>query len=505
MNKIILLGALLALIAGSAYAAGTISWVRVYTPTIGDYRVLVSDSSLDIATARTGEYVELLIDADGLANLENDGYTYEYRMYDIYDPANYIGKGYSGYTNYDEMEDRMDDIVDDYPDIVVRTNEGSGRQGTHDIFLLKISDNVSQSEPGEEKLLITGVHHAREPMSLEVPLYFVEQLCADYATDPDVQDIVNGLELYVIPLTNPEGYNFDDVESSRHYWRKNSYNWSNPNYPDWEYYGNGPGVDLNRNYSYEWGGGGSSSNPDDPTYRGPSALSEPENQIVADLATDIGFISAMSYHQHGELILRPWGYTSQSPPSDDLAIMDDIGNGYRDTLHDELGRWYTYQSGNDLYPTNGDFVDYMYGEHGCIPFTIEMNDEFYPDENQIAPTCSAHYEAMKWWCLYILDNFSDADDENGNPNNPSAFALEAAYPNPAGSSTTFAFALPETAHVSLDIYDIKGRKVLNVLNETIESGEKEISTDLSSLSGGVYVYRLNAGEYSAAKKLVINK
>jgi hypothetical protein len=347
------------------------------------------------------------------------------------------------------------------------------------------------------------VHHAREPMSLEVPLYFVEQLCADYATDPDVQDIVNGLELYVIPLLNPEGFTFDDVESSREYWRKNSYSWTNPYYPDWHSGPSGPGVDNNRNYSYMWGNG---TSPNDVTYCGPSALSEPENQVIADLATDVGFFSAMSFHQSGELILRPWGYTPADPPADDLAIMDAIGNGYREVIHDEIGHWYTYTSGYNLYPTNGDFVDYMYGEHGCFPYTIEMNDSFYPDDSQIGPTCSSHYEALKWWCLYILDNFTDVDgDENGNPNSPSAFALGTAYPNPASDTATFAFALPETVQVSLDIYDIKGRKVLNVLDETVESGENETTADVSGLSNGVYVYRLNAGENSAAKKMVVNR
>ncbi|MCP4231782.1 MAG: T9SS type A sorting domain-containing protein [bacterium] len=508
MRKFTIFTALIALATCAAFAAETISWVRIYTPTMYEYRALVSDSSLDIATARTGEYVELIIRQDRLDALAGEGYGYEYLMYDIYDPANYAGKGYSGYTNYTEMEARLDGLITNYANIVKRTTEGTGRQGTHNIYVIKVSDNVNTDEPEEEKLLVTGVHHAREPMSLEVPLYFLEQLCADYATDPDVQDIVDGLELYVIPLLNPEGHHYDDVENSREWWRKNGYDWPNPDSPDDWGYGYGTGVDVNRNYSYMWGYNDQGSSPDwyDPVYRGVSALSEPENQVVDGLATTIGFVSAISYHQQGELILHPWGYTSDDPPPDDMAIMDDIGNGYRDVIHDETGRWYTYQSGYDLYPTNGDFVDYMYGEHGCFAFTIEMNTDFYPDESQIEPTTTSHYEAMKWWCLYILDSFTGIDDdENGDPNAPTTFALKPAYPNPASGAATFAFALPEAAEVTMEIYDVKGRKVMTVLNENRDRGEYEVTADVSSLSSGIYIYRLSAGNDSAAKKMIVNR
>jgi hypothetical protein len=492
----------MALIAATSYAFAdnVISWVRVHTSTMDEYRALTSDTSLDIATAKTGEYVELIIRQDRLDALAGEGYGYEYLMYDIYDPAHYEGKGYSNYTNYGEMEDRLDAIVTGYPNIVKRTNEGTGRQGTHDIFLIKVSDNVGTSEPEEDKLLVTGVHHTREPMSLEVPLYFLEQLCADYATDPDVQDIVNGLELYVIPLLVPEGYNYDDIENERHMWRKNGYDWPDPYQPLDYGGGSGTGVDVNRNYSYEWGNGTGWSSQ---TYCGVAPLSEPENQIVADLATNVGFVSAISFHAHGQLILRPWAYTYSDPPADDLAVFDAIGNGYRDVIHDETGIWYTYQGWADMYTARGVFVDYLYGEFGCYPYCIELGTSFYPDDSLIPEMVTSHYEALKWWCLYVLDGMTDVDDESGNPNAPTTFALKSAFPNPASDTATFAFALPETAQVSLDIYDIKGRKVMNVLDETVESGENEITADVSGLSSGVYLYRMTAGDYSAAKKMVI--
>ncbi|MCP4231784.1 MAG: T9SS type A sorting domain-containing protein [bacterium] len=486
--------------ANCAFADNVISWVRVHTPTMLEYRALTSDMSLDIATAKTGEYVELIIHEDELSALAADGYAYEYLMYDVHDPANYAGKGYSNYTNYGEMEGRLDAIVSGYPNIVKRTNEGTGRQGTHNTYLIKISDNVNVDEPEEDKLLVTGVHHTREPMSLEVPLYFLEQLCADYATDPDVQDIVDGLELYVIPLLCPEGYNYDDVENDRNMWRKNGYDWPDPYQPDDWGGGQGTGVDINRNYSYEWGNGTPWYSS---LYCGVSALSEPEPQVVADLATDVGFVSAISFHAHGQLILRPWAYTHDDPPPDDLAVFDAIGNGYKDVIYDETGILYTYKGWADMYTARGVFTDYMYGEHGCYSYCIELHTSFYPDDSQIPETVSSHYEALKWWCLYVLGGMTDIDDENGNPNAPTTFALEPAYPNPAHGEVTFSFALPEASEVTLDVYDVKGRKVMNVLDETVGRGENEVSADVGVLSSGVYIYRLSAGENSAAKKMLV--
>jgi hypothetical protein len=510
MKRLIIVAMALSLAASVALAAGKVAMVRIYTPNMDDYRMLASDPSLDITGARPGEHIDVIVPHGQLDDIVGKGYAFEYLMYDIHDEANYAGKGYSSYTNYGEMLTRLNSLASNYANITRLTDEGTGRVGSHQVWLMKISDDVTIDDPNEKKLIVTGVHHAREPMSLEVTLYFIEQLCANYATDSDVQDIINGLELYIVPNMNPEGHNFDDVENQRNNFRKNGYDYDDDGTPFEEYswgYPYGEGVDLNRNYSYEWG----NYTPwYYATYCGPEALSEPENQIIADLATNIGFVSGMSFHSYSELILRPWGYTSADPPPEDMAIFDDIGYAYQATILDEMGRNYTYCAGYDLYPTRGDFMDYMYGEHGCYPFTIELNSwsdgGFYPDESYIEPTITGHYEALKEWCLYCLNNLTDVDDEEGGiPNAPTAFTLKPAYPNPASDSATFAFALPKAAEVTLDVYDVKGRKVMNVLEGKRDSGDYEVTADIGSLSSGVYIYRIEAGNDSATRKLIISE
>ena len=81
------------------------------------------------------------------------------------------------------------------------------------------------------------------------------------------------------------------------------------------------------------------------------------------------------------------------------------------------------------------------------------------------------------------------------------YALYQSRPNPTTGTATIAFDLPEEAPVTLTVYDISGRKVLTLVDETLTIGTHERT--ISGLTPGVYVYRLNAGTFTAAKKSVV--
>jgi hypothetical protein len=84
---------------------------------------------------------------------------------------------------------------------------------------------------------------------------------------------------------------------------------------------------------------------------------------------------------------------------------------------------------------------------------------------------------------------------------PTTYALYQSRPNPAPGTATIAFDLPETAPVTLIVYDISGRKVTTVVDETLTAGERE--AEVSGLAPGIYVYRLKAGDFNAARKMVV--
>ncbi|NUN70465.1 MAG: T9SS type A sorting domain-containing protein, partial [Bacteroidetes bacterium] len=88
---------------------------------------------------------------------------------------------------------------------------------------------------------------------------------------------------------------------------------------------------------------------------------------------------------------------------------------------------------------------------------------------------------------------------------PSAFALEQNYPNPFNPATTIRFALPQHAEVQLKVYNMLGQEVATLANGPMSAGVHEVPFDASELSSGVYVYRIQAGTFRLAKKMMLVK
>jgi hypothetical protein len=87
---------------------------------------------------------------------------------------------------------------------------------------------------------------------------------------------------------------------------------------------------------------------------------------------------------------------------------------------------------------------------------------------------------------------------------PVAFALAQCAPNPVASSTTINFSLPRAATVSLAVYDVQGRRVLAALDRSpMPGGQHQVTLRLEKLPPGVYLYRLQAGESAATRRLVV--
>ena len=86
---------------------------------------------------------------------------------------------------------------------------------------------------------------------------------------------------------------------------------------------------------------------------------------------------------------------------------------------------------------------------------------------------------------------------------PYVFALAQNAPNPSGGSTAFDFSVPEATHAELTVYDLAGRRVTTVFAGEAEAGENRVDFDATTLSPGVYLYRLTAGGETAVKKMVV--
>lgn len=97
------------------------------------------------------------------------------------------------------------------------------------------------------------------------------------------------------------------------------------------------------------------------------------------------------------------------------------------------------------------------------------------------------------------------EDKIVNNNLPAQFNLEQNYPNPFNPTSTIRFSLPKAGLTKLVVYDITGSEISTILNRKISSGIHEVKFDGSSLSSGVYFYRLTSGRFSAIMKMIILK
>ena len=113
--------------------------------------------------------------------------------------------------------------------------------------------------------------------------------------------------------------------------------------------------------------------------------------------------------------------------------------------------------------------------------------------------------------IYVADGFSlmilrfRPTGINQYDNLPNEFSLSQNYPNPFNAQTTIQYSLPKQSKVSIDIFDILGRKI-GLLAEGIKpAGEYHVVWDATSQSSGIYFYRIKAGDKIETKKMVLMK
>ncbi len=110
--------------------------------------------------------------------------------------------------------------------------------------------------------------------------------------------------------------------------------------------------------------------------------------------------------------------------------------------------------------------------------------------------------SFKWGTTSAIINVSGIDEELIGTN-PASFELYSNYPNPFNPSTKIRYAIPQTSFTVLKVYDITGTEVMTLVNEERPAGIYEVNFDAVDLASGTYIYQLQAGNYSEAKKMIL--
>jgi uncharacterized delta-60 repeat protein len=93
---------------------------------------------------------------------------------------------------------------------------------------------------------------------------------------------------------------------------------------------------------------------------------------------------------------------------------------------------------------------------------------------------------------------------NGNEI-PTNYSLSQNYPNPFNPTTTISFELPKQSDVSLSVYNSIGEEISVIVNDKLSAGKYRINFDGSNISSGIYFYRLQAGDFTQTKKMILIK
>jgi endo-1,4-beta-xylanase len=112
--------------------------------------------------------------------------------------------------------------------------------------------------------------------------------------------------------------------------------------------------------------------------------------------------------------------------------------------------------------------------------------------------------ALNWLAQYIKDNPLTGVSETSSKL-PSSYKLKQNFPNPFNPTTNIQYDIPKTSKVTLKIYDVLGRIVQTLVNTEQKAGNYSVTFNAQNLSSGVYFYRLEAGNYVSAKKLILIK
>ncbi|MGK5085550.1 M14 family metallopeptidase [Bdellovibrionota bacterium FG-1] len=302
----------------------------------------------------------------------------------------------SPFHTYAELTADLNALHEGNPDITELMSIGKTTEG-NEMWALHINTNTKElgaGTSGKPGVVFMGNHHAREHLSLEVP-YLLAKYLLDHRRDPKISNLLDSRDIWIVPMVNPDGAQYDIATGRYQWWRKNRRNNHNGTY----------GVDLNRNYGFGWGTGGSSNDTSSEVYMGPAPFSEPETQHVRD------FVDAhpntkvlLSFHTYSELILYPWGGKYEPVPNQ--ADHDTFKK-----LAETMAQWnhYTPEQASDLYIASGDTTDWAYGTHGIFAFTFELSPKdqmdggFYPGANAIDRVFNDNLKP----CLYLLGIAND--------------------------------------------------------------------------------------------------
>uniref|UniRef100_A0A2K5C3W7 Carboxypeptidase A4 n=1 Tax=Aotus nancymaae TaxID=37293 RepID=A0A2K5C3W7_AOTNA len=275
----------------------------------------------------------------------------------------------------------MDNIASDFPDLASRVKIGHSFEN-RPMYVLKFSTEEGAQRPA---IWLNAGIHSREWISQATAIWTARKIASDYQRDPAITSILEKMDIFLLPVANPDGYVYTQTQVS------------SPNGPC-------VGADPNRNWTRK----GASDNPCSEVYHGPHANSEVEVKSVVDFIQKHGnFKCFIDLHSYSQLLMYPYGYTAKKAP--DAEELDKLARRAAKALASVSGT--EYQVGptcTTVYPASGSSIDWAYDNGIKFAFTFELRDTgtygFLLPANQIIPTAEETWLGLKTIMEHVRDN-----------------------------------------------------------------------------------------------------
>jgi hypothetical protein len=324
-------------------------------PNVREVSLVLSSSERERLMRETGIVPRLWRDESGLSFTQQaDATLADQQTFNVWRP----------YDGANGIKAELDQLAADHPDIVERVVVGQTVHG-RDIVGLRVTKGGATVPQGTRPaVLYNALQHAREWIAPEVNRRLLRHFIENYGKDDTVTSLVDSIELWFIPVANPDGYERTFTEGNR-LWRKNT----RDNNGD-GMIGTGDGVDMNRNFAARWkyDTQGSGSNPGSETYRGPSPASEPEVMALQNLLQRVKFNFLINYHSAAQLLLYPDGWQDATRVADDPIFTALAGDYFKPAIEGFLP-----ELSSGLYITNGETCDFAHGNADALCYTPELS------------------------------------------------------------------------------------------------------------------------------------
>ncbi|XP_070279999.1 carboxypeptidase A4 isoform X2 [Myotis yumanensis] len=292
-----------------------------------------------------------------------------------------------------QIYQEMDSIAGDFPHLASRVKIGHSFED-RPMYVLKFSTGKGSQRPA---IWLNAGIHSREWISQATAMWTARKIVSDYGKDPAITSILKKMDIFLLPVANPDGYVHTHTENRL--WRKTRS--LHPGSPC-------IGVDPNRNWNASFAGRGASDNPCSEVYHGPHANSEVEVKSVVDFIQKHGnFKCFIDLHSYSQLLMYPYAYTAKEAP--DADELDKVARRAAKALASLSGTQYRVgSSATTVYQASGSSVDWAYDNGIKYAFTFELRDTghygFLLPADQIIPTAEETWLGLKTIMEHVRDH-----------------------------------------------------------------------------------------------------